>query len=681
MNNHFKKFFNLIILFLITTGFFTNIFWIQSSKITSNNNIDNQRNLKTSQNEISFISIVSDNWTGYAGEPWFHLGDGTENDPHRIENVTVNPNFTGSAIFISNSVEPFIIQNCTMLNAKLDNNWFAGIELSYVYNGIIRNNTIYNSYRGIHCRHGQNLNITNNEVYNCTNDGIRIDYSLDLEISNNEIYETESYGLYIRYGCSNVHIIGNTIYNNTGGGYGAAIIFTGSPTYKNYDNYVYNNTLMDSIYGILISSYTNNTEVMYNEIFNNVLSGVEIRNNCYDNYVFLNNFSNTHNALDHASNNYWDNGLIGNFWHDYISSQGGYDLDDDGIGDIPYKIYNDWAQTINTANDTSPICDDGDDIPPIISVVSPMNDTFYSSPPTITVSIYDIGEIDSQWYEVLNTSETDTFSGTEFQIDTEIWDNQMEGGILIRVFVNDTGGNSDSSDLQIIKDSIVPSIDIINPSDGMLFSEAPEVQVSISDINIHETWYTIISSGQNYTFTTDIFEVDPTLWAAQDEDSIIIRIHANDTAGNIEFADLTVVKDSLNPILIINSPLGGTQIGTTPPTINITITELHLDKLWFRINDSSNFYFVTVSNGENVFAMESSIWDIIPEGHVKIDFFANDTLGQIGTISITIIKEIPDNPEGPPSIPGYSIFLVLIIIFSSLSIIKKINGRKKLITT
>lgn len=676
MNNHFKNKSYIIILFLIASGLFANVFWTPPSEITSNN-IDNKRSLKTSQHEISFIIINNDNWTGFAGEPWFHLGDGTENDPHRIENLTVNPNFMRSAIYIFNSDEHFIIQNCTILNAVFNFEWFSGIELGYAENGIIRNNTIYNSYRGIWCSYSQNLNITNNKVFNCTENGIRIDYSLDLEISDNEIYETDVYGLYIRFDCSNIHIIGNTIYNNTGGGYGAAIMFTGGSTYVNYDNYVYNNTLRGNVYGILISSYTNRTEVMYNEIFNSILTGMEIRNNCYDNYVFLNNLSNTHNALDDSSNNYWDNGTIGNFWHDYISSQGGYDLDDNGIGDIPYKIYNDWAQTTNTVNDTFPICDDGDDIPPTISIVSPGNDTFYSSSPSITVSIYDNGEIDSQWYKMLNTSETDTFSGTDFQIDPTIWTNQPEGVIIIRVFVNDTAGNSNSSDLQIIKDSIVPSIDIINPLDGTLFSEAPEIEVSIFDIHINETWYTVIGSGQNYPFSTSSFEMNSTLWSAQDEDAVIIRIYANDTAGNLEYADLTIVKDSLNPILTINSPLGGMQFGITPPTINITITELHLDKFWFRINDSSTLYFVTVSNGENVFAMESSIWDIIPEGHVKIDFFANDTLGKIGTISITIIKEIPDNPQEPPSIPGYGIFLLLISSLCSLSIANRINGRKK----
>ncbi|MCG6914266.1 right-handed parallel beta-helix repeat-containing protein, partial [bacterium BMS3Abin03] len=601
MNKNSKKNFIFLLTFLIAFGFFSTISRISISELASSDNINDKRSPKTSQNEIDYLYIVSDNWSGYAGQPWFHLGDGTENDPHRIENVTINPNFTRSAIYISNSNEYFVIQNCTMLNAKLDFNMYAGIQLSYTENGIIRNNTIYNSYRGISCNNGQNINIIDNKVYNCTENGIRIDYSLDLEISNNEIYETDVHGLYIRFDCSNIYIVGNTIYNNTGGGFGVAIMIAGGSTYVNHDNYIYNNTLTNNVYGILISSYTNRTEVMYNEISNSLLTGMEIRNNCYDNYVFLNNFSNTRNALDYSSNNYWDNGSIGNMWHDYISSQGGYDLDDDGIGDIPYKIYNDGAQTINTVNDTLPICDDGDDTPPTINVLSPANDTFYSSSPTITVSILDNGEIDSQWYEMLNTSQIDTFSGTEFHIDTSIWTNQPEGVIIIRVFVIDSESNCNFADLQIIKDSIGPSVEINSPSNGALFSESPEIQVSIFDININQTWYTIVGSSQYYIFITDTFEVDSTLWAAQDEGTIIIRVYANDTVGNVGFADLTVLKDALSPILTINSPLSGTEFETTPPTITITITESHLDKFWYIINDSSTLHFVTASSGENVF--------------------------------------------------------------------------------
>ena len=698
MNNNLKKKFGLIILFLFITGFFTNFIWTQPSELLSNDNVNNRRILKISQNEISFIHISSDNWTGYNGQPWFHLGDGTKNNPHKIENVTINANYKDSAVYIYDSDQPFIIQNCTILNGKLSSD-HGGIICSYSSNGTIINNTIKNSYEGIflneitefkvfnnsifNCsdngilaRDSTYSDISSNTVYNCINNGIRIDYSNNLEIRDNNVFGNEWRGINIVYNCSNIKIRGNTILNHNSGS-AIGIMLSGTMDYPNLDNEIYNNTVKNSTnYGIYLGSYTNSTSIIHNNISENWV-GLRIHSTCFDNSVYLNNFSNnTYNAWDSTSFNSWDNESIGNLWDDYISAQGGYDLDDNGIGDIPYKIYDGPSQTINTVNDSLPICDDGDDTPPTISIVNPVNDTIYSSPPTITVSISDNGEIDSQWYKVLNTSEIDTCSGTEFQINTEIWNNQSEGLILIRVFVNDTGGNSDSTVLQVIKDTIVPSIDITSPSDGTLFSETPEIQVSIFDIHINETWYTILGSGENYIFETSSFTVHSSLWMNQAQGNFTVRVFANDSAGNLRYADLILNKDTINPFLMINSPLSGTEFGNTSPTINLTITEANLFQFWFTINDSSTLHFVAASSGENTFSIESSIWDLIPEGHVLITFFANDTLGQTGTISITIIKEIPEEPSEPPSIPGFNVLILLFFSLFSVIVLSRMQIKK-----
>ena len=55
---------------------------------------------------------------------------------------------------------------------------------------------------------------------------------------------------------------------------------------------------------------------------------------------------------DDGLTNHWDNGMIGNYWEDYL----GVDANDDGIGDTPYDIPGGEG-----VQDNFPIWDDGPD--------------------------------------------------------------------------------------------------------------------------------------------------------------------------------------------------------------------------------------------------------------------------------------------------------------------------------
>jgi hypothetical protein len=281
-------------------------------------------------------------------------------------------------------------------------------------------------------------------------------------------------------------------------------------------------------------------------------------NGCYNNTLL----SNVKHAQDDGVNNFWNIITIGNYWDNYT----GVDADDNMIGDIAHPIAGSAGSF-----DYLPIWEDGDDLGPIISITSPSIDSYHINPPTIQVSITDIGEV-------------------------------------------------------------------------------------------NETWYTIIGSGINHTFTGTSFEVNTTSWT-------------NHIDG--PFADLSIIKDTTNPEILINEPLGGTEFGDESPSFNLTIIELNIYQLWFKINDSSTSHFISVVSGNNVFAMDSSIWDAIPDGHVLISFYMNDTVGNSGTISVTIIKDTSTSPPPTPGIPGYDLaFLISVISIISVIIIAK---RRKLL--
>ena len=89
------------------------------------------------------------------------------------------------------------------------------------------------------------------------------------------------------------------------------------------------------------------------------------------NYIFNNTFiGNGLPAEDNSSNNFWDNGAIGNSWDNYV----GVDLNDDGIGDSPYSITGTAG-----SQDRYPIYSDGDDIGPQIIINSSENNYIWTA--------------------------------------------------------------------------------------------------------------------------------------------------------------------------------------------------------------------------------------------------------------------------------------------------------------
>ena len=80
-------------------------------------------------------------------------------------------------------------------------------------------------------------------------------------------------------------------------------------------------------------------------------------------------------------------------------------------------------------------------------------------------------------------------------------------------------------------------------------------------------WYTIDGGLNNYTFT-DNGTINQAAWDALPEGSVTIRFYAVDIIGNIEFEEITVIKDipvgGLDPetlaIIITFSVIGGLAI-------------------------------------------------------------------------------------------------------------------------
>ena len=116
-----------------------------------------------------------------------------------------------------------------------------------------------------------------------------------------------------------------------------------------------------------------------------------------------------------------------------------------------------------------------------------------------------------------------------------------------------------------------PTIVINSPSSNDSFdATAPSFNVRFTNENY--TWYTI---GSN---TTKIFflgndTIKQYAWDKAIEGNVNITFYANDSIGDTRGAYVVVTRDTINPVVVINSPADDDPFDATAPSFNVRITE------------------------------------------------------------------------------------------------------------
>ncbi len=249
-----------------------------------------------------------------------------------------------AAILVSRS-NHFLIEN------NIFKNVFFGILLEKSHYGIVSNNTVSSnaenqagSGNGIHLWHCSNMQINDNELFGLR-DGIYFEFVKKSKIYKNKSHDNLRYGLHFMFSNENDYF--DNIFSKNGAG--VAVMFSkyikmynnkfkenwGSASYglllkEIYDAEIENNVFDQNTIGISVDG---STRINYKNN-NFVRNGwaVKIVGACYENVFSYNNF--LHNALDLSYNSKINsNNFDNNYWSDYS----GYDLDKNGVGDVPYR--------------------------------------------------------------------------------------------------------------------------------------------------------------------------------------------------------------------------------------------------------------------------------------------------------------------------------------------------------
>ena len=253
----------------------------------------------------------------------------------KIRNLKLEKLFFG--IYLEKAEQGEVIGNTIKGDAVEEFSSGNGIHLWYCNNVVVRDNYIEQVRDGIYLEFADFVDITNNKSVNNVRYGLHFMFSND-DIYEGNIFENNGAGVAVMFS-KQIKMRKNIFRNN----WGAASF--GLLLKEINDAEISNNIFQENTIGISIEG-SNRIDYKKNDFISNGWA-LKVRGACYTNSFIDNNF--LHNSFDISYNSKINDNI---FKQNYWSNYSGYDLDKDGIGDVPYRPVKLFSYIVNRTPET-----------------------------------------------------------------------------------------------------------------------------------------------------------------------------------------------------------------------------------------------------------------------------------------------------------------------------------------